>query len=1279
MPPLNEVLHTLAAAADIVEQDGVCIHPGDGPVQADYGQAGLDGAPEVGHVVAGCARQKDPICAVGPESRHHAPFPDKLLIGVCGDQKIAPLKGHIFRAANDLRKEWVGDIRHDDAQHPRLLHFQAAGNLVGVIVKFPDSCLYALSYFRCHPLGTANYIRYRRDRHAGAFGYFHNGGHDACLPAFSWKRALKHHNGAVQKNLVTGSITYPCERLFLPFIVSSFQGPSETILHYLLAGNQGEGSESSVPAVKPLRYKVVAALCALWWGRSSALMALHALANLFCYRKRRAAYVAVAGLSIGLSAAAANLSLAEYQKQAWQVEDGLPQSELRDIAQIPGGRLLIATYGGVATFDGLHFSPIRVDGRDPAASEAVNSLLVSRSGDLWIGTDDRGLIRQTAGDAVNVSEQAGFYRERIRGLFEDAAGVIWVATNEGIQKITVHGSGQSIESLDQLGPVSGDITTPFAQDGHGGTFVLTSNGVFHITATGTHSHVLQQHQFHHRNKGDAVDIYYDAHGVLWVGLRDGLVRLLPAPAGQIRGPASEFIQQPVPSFRNEVTALVSDDQGNMWVGTHNRGLCRVRGSSFTCWDSKDGLADDSVRSLFEDDEHNLWIGLSSGGLARWRTPAVIPMPDGPRDLHQAQPAAVLADHSGNLWIGTWGKGLFRMKQGRLTREVPHEESTAIRALEEDRAGNIWIGTWFSGLYRYDGVGYQHILLGRETLSDAISALLSDKQGGFWVGTYTGLLYYPDGLPAKNKGVLFLKDKRITCLTQHDDGSILVGTFDGLYVIRGGEVHRIDGLSHPYVVSISIDNARNVWVGTKGGGLDWLSKGRAVHLDTSNGMVDYPIFSVLDDGKGFLWMGTSRGIVRVQRQQLEDLAQGRRNFLDTVLLGRADGMRSSECLGVAQPHTTRTSDGSLWFTTAMGLVHTDPDAPVPPLARAPELTNAFLDDTGVDPSHGLVLSPGLQDLAFQFSSKNLGNPEQVEFRYKLDGYDHDWTKTHSRGAHYRQLPPGHYRFMVDARNAGSPWTDNITAVSVYQQPYFYQAWWFYALLCVLTIVAAVRLFRWRLTRAKGELGVVLEERNRIAREWHDTLMAGFAAIAWQMETTARLLPSESGAAKACELARNMVRHCQAEARRILWDLRDNQESTGPLSNALSNALKPLSEKEGVDMRFEVEGHEVPLAPGSVHHLVCIGQEAVTNALRHAVPSSIWVRLSYHPEWLSLSVKDDGRGFRAADKLAALQGHFGIPVMEERARKLGGSLRIETSASTGTEIFVHIPFQMQTQGG
>jgi signal transduction histidine kinase len=216
---------------------------------------------------------------------------------------------------------------------------------------------------------------------------------------------------------------------------------------------------------------------------------------------------------------------------------------------------------------------------------------------------------------------------------------------------------------------------------------------------------------------------------------------------------------------------------------------------------------------------------------------------------------------------------------------------------------------------------------------------------------------------------------------------------------------------------------------------------------------------------------------------------------------------------------------------------------------------------------------------------------------------------------------------------------------------------------------------------GRLGIILEERNRIASECHDTLMAGFAAISWQLEATAKLFRDSGSettpAAKSCELARSMVAHCQAEARRIIWDLRDTDEITNVLSQALSRTLSSNHLQGAIDTTLDVEGEEVRLAPGCVHHLVCIGQEAVSNAIRHAECSRIVVHLKYDSDSLSLSIRDDGHGFLQSDRSLSLRGHFGIPVMEERARKLGGSFRIQTSAGIGTEVTVRVSFDAMQQ--
>ena len=328
-------------------------------------------------------------------------------------------------------------------------------------------------------------------------------------------------------------------------------------------------------------------------------------------------------------------------------------------------------------------------------------------------------------------------------------------------------------------------------------------------------------------------------------------------------------------------------------------------------------------------------------------------------------------------------------------------------------------------------------------------------------------------------------------------------------------------------------------------------------------------------------------------------------------------------------------------------------------------------------HGtsLSLDPGHPEIILFFDALPASGRE-VEFRYRLATYDADWTMTHDRIAHYRHLTPGRYRFEVQARRPGQPWSSAAASLPIRQQPFFYQTWYAYLIVFLGLFALAVQLLRQRDQLLKGQLGIVLEERNRIASDCHDTLMAGFAAISWQLEATAKLFRDSDAvatpAAQSCELARSMVAHCQAEARRIIWDLRDSEELTNILSEALSHAITAHRLHGNIETTLQVHGDEIPIAPGAVHHLVCIGQEAVTNAIRHASCSNINVGLRYESDSLSLTVRDNGQGFQVSDP-ATRTGHFGIPVMEERARKLGGALRLTTSLEAGTEVAVTVSFR------
>ena len=954
------------------------------------------------------------------------------------------------------------------------------------------------------------------------------------------------------------------------------------------------------------------------------------------------------------------ISLSEYQKQEWHVEDGLPQGNVRAITQAPNRLLMIGTSDGIASFDGIRFTPVPVRSANGPKNEPVNAILYSRSGDLWIGTDDRGVLLQRGQEVIALSEDSGFHGERIRALHEDRQGNVWAATQNGIEKI----HNGKIEALYSMGLVSGDLTAPFAEDGSGGLFIVTSKGVFLWDGTRATSFSLPESRL-----GSATAAYGDNKCTVWLGMTRGILKLALSGTG-------EYIRQEFLEDRGLVTALAEDREGNLWAGTKGRGIYRISPSGKTeAWTAADGLADDTIHAFYIDDEGNLWMGMLGGGITRWRKGQLLPF--GPKEGFVPSFAAnVLGDSRGDIWLGSWGNGLWRIHGGELRKEqLPMMPATAhVRALAEDRKGDVWIGTWFNGIYRFDGKSFERFLTGNESLGDAVSALCSDHRGNLWVGTYKGLIRYSRGIPAKKDEELFLPGKLVTSIREDQDGSLVVGTFEGLYRVRDGGLEAItskDGLSNAFILSVSVDRAGGMWIGTKAGGVDFLKGSTAVHLGAAAGIPEHPVFAVLDDNEGELWFSTTRGLLKVRREQLMAVLQGKQKSVESVLLGRNDGMRSSECVGPSQPPASRMPDGSLWFATAKGFVHTAPGnhtPQFPPLE--PRITEVMVGKTPYASHETVVLRSGLRDLQISYDAIRLSNPLQVQFRYKLEGYERDWVIAGTRDVHYQNLPAGSYKFVVAARDAGQPWTEETALLGVIQRPFFYQTIWFYFGLLASVLGLAFALGRWREFQLKGRLRLVVEERNRIAREWHDTLMAGFAAISWQLEATGdQFERREKEASESLELARNMVRHCQAEGRRIIWDLHDTETSVGTLSEALSKALGGVQRKSAADMKLSVRGPEATLSPVMVHHLVCICQEAISNALRHGSPTQIQVALEYSGSFMSLSVSDDGRGFQH-DGLAA-PGHFGLSVMGERARKIGGELRVRSAIGSGTQILVQVP--------
>ena len=953
-------------------------------------------------------------------------------------------------------------------------------------------------------------------------------------------------------------------------------------------------------------------------------------------------------LVLPLQALDPSLSISQYHKQHWQVEQGLPHSYVTSIRLAPDGYLLVGTAEGAARFDGVAFRPFQSDPSLRLNQRWISALLAARDGSLWVGTFDGTLIQLRDGCARSKHSVGG----SVFDLVETPAGAIWAGTRNGLYVIR---DGAPVRHPG-LAPPSETSWNVLSVDSSGTLWTVTAEGLFKSRGD-AFVKVLPNDRIH----GNILTVRHARDGSIWLGTSNGLYRFT--------SPVT-----PVPGVPGPVVALFEDRHGVLWAGCWGKGLHRVHRGRVEHWSAAQGLPDESVRTLFEDHEGNLWIGMRSGGLGRWRETRLIPygVPEG---LAGNYASIVAPGPDGALWLGTWRGGLYRLASGTLTSQPVPQPTLyfTARALAFDPRGHLWIGNW-EGLFEFDGRAYRRYGDNPECPYHRVSALLFDKSGALWVGTSgRGLYRFPAGRPATPPPAALLEDSEITALFESTNGAVWAGTSNGLRLIRspGEPPQTIAGLPPDTIHSVLEDSRRRIWAASSGALFLITPSGPRI-LDRRHGLPEHSLYHVLEDAAGNYWVSSPRGIFELKGDSVEKVLEGKSPAVDLVSYGQEDGMRTIECHGLSQPSGARAPDGTLWFPTARGFIQIRP-APRPRLP-APRAVIENVSTEGGRPAAGPTgeLRAGVRNIVIRFTALRFSTPGQLRFRYRMSGLDPDWVLAGGeRTARYNQLPPGPHRFEVQARDPWGDWGE-AAALALYQQPRFHQTWWFYLLAAFAFLSAMAGVIRWRLHAVRGRYAAVLEERNRIGREWHDTLVAGFSAISLQIEAALAAIASRpERASEILEMTRRMVHHYRAEARRVIWDLRDKRPEGETLPAALENALRRVIEQRGIQGGVIVEGQPVSLPVELQHNILRICQEAISNAARHANPARIDVQLVFSPGSLKAVVRDNGRGFQEnlADFEAA--GHFGLAVMRERARRHGGSLRIETRPGLGTVVEASIP--------
>jgi signal transduction histidine kinase/ligand-binding sensor domain-containing protein len=964
-------------------------------------------------------------------------------------------------------------------------------------------------------------------------------------------------------------------------------------------------------------------------------------------------------LLLATAAGAATLlpSPSRYHAERWTTAEGLPGDTVRAVLQTRDGYLWIGTQAGLARFDGVRFEVF--DRRNTSAfhSDECVALFEDSRGTLWIGTIGGGLVRYRDGEFTNYGRSNGLPADTILWLYEDRAGRLWMTSYEHLSVL----DGETITTFGRADGVDNVYAFPFFEDAEGRLWIFNSRGLGlgsrgTITAYGDGRiapAVLPA--------GDRFHPIPSLDGRAWVYRIEERDVVHLDDRGQVAPPEVDLGDE-------GPNAAHVDREGALWLAGSQGTLRRWDGREIATIEPSERDPLGPIAALTTDREGNVWTGTNDGLVRLKQQPFVTYSTEAGLSAERAW--TVLEDSRGHLWVGT-DSGLNRLRDGEWTVFGTRDglAGGAIVSIAEGADGRLWFATT-EGLSSYDGRAFRSYGIADGLLSENIRAVFVDREGRLWAGTTAGLnllegerfrAFGPeDGIG--RGGVLFVYQDR--------SGTLWAGTHAGLARFEGSRFTTFgtdDGLPARLVISAGESADGTLWFGTIGGGLVRSVDGTFRPVVTSPDLSAESVTCVLDDGAGSLWLGTLRGVCRARVSWDESGEPA----LDCTLYGKADGLNSTDCGGGTQPAGWRARDGRLWFPTAKGVSVVDPaairqNAVPPPVA----IETVVVDGAESRPSAAIHLPAGSRTLEVRFTALSFSNPKKVRFRYLLEGYDREWVDAGTRrSAFFMNLPPGDYRFRVVAANDDGLWNEAGATLEVSLAPRFYQTAWFAALAVASVVALAWALYRLRVRVLKREFAAVLAERNRIARDLHDSLAQGLTSVSMQLEALGARLGGDSSAAREhLDRARLLVRLSLAEARRTVRDLRSD-----PLEGGLGPALEAVARSltDGTEIAVDVatSGTPRPLARDAETALLRAGQEALTNAVRHGRPTRIRVRVAYTGRDTSLEVWDDGRGFDTAGDGA--EGGLGLRGMRERVAEAGGVVEVTSGPGRGTLLRATVP--------
>jgi signal transduction histidine kinase/ligand-binding sensor domain-containing protein len=965
--------------------------------------------------------------------------------------------------------------------------------------------------------------------------------------------------------------------------------------------------------------------------------------------------------------------ISQYAHAAWRIRDGAFTGVPTAIAQTTDGYLWFGTPDGLFRFDGARFVAwTAANGRALPRSD-IHSLLGTPDGSLWIGTG-RGLARWKNNE-LTVYPGTGDW---VNAIVRDHEGNVWIARSQvaDAKGPLCRVDGDHVQCYGKEAGVGIGAATRLVEDRAGNLWVGGYEGLCRWKPGSSENFFEDELGKAHALIG-VESLVAEPDGTVWAA-----IERLP-PERELRKFADgkwQGISLPTLSgTESDISAMFVDRSNTLWIATGDRGIYRVHDDEVDHFASADGLTSDAVGTFFEDREGMLWLGTSKGiDSFRDLRVASFSIREG---LTADSVSTVSAAADGSVWIGNSGAiNLLRAGRFYAVRERHGLPGRNVVTQFQDRHGRLWAGV-DSELTFYKNGQFQRVRRADGTAAGIVFAITEDGDGNIWALAGKRLLRVrssADGAQIVEE----LSSPQIStafALTADPGGGIWLG------LTNGDLVRRRDGRSDTFAGAPSGDTAqiRGMHVGSDGAVLAATLRGLAMWKDGSrklltahNGLPCSEIYTLVEDDREVIWLYTKCGLVTITSAELNRWWTQPDTVVTHGVLDVFDGVQPG--LTPLQPQAAKSRDGRLWFANDTILQMVDPQHiagnTLPP---AVHVAGVLADGKSYEVQEPLRLPPLTRDLEIDYAALSYQVPEKVRYRYLLEGHDREWQDPENRRqAFYNDLSPGKYRFRVIASNNDGVWNEAGATFDFQLLPTFYQTGVFRALCAMALLSAAWALYLLRMrqitSQIQGEMRVRLGERERIARELHDTLLQSIQGLILRFQAATEKIPASEPSRQMMEKALDRADQVMVEGRDRVRDLRSYGERGGDLSQALYEAGTELGQDSGMEFRVIVEGGSQDLHPIVRDEIYWIGHEALANAFKHAHARHIEIEMTYDATELRVRFRDDGCGVATGILNAGGRpGHWGLPGMRERAHKIGAKVAMWSRPEAGTEIELRIP--------